>query len=144
VNWQNIVETLFLAVATAAIGALGTLATNYISKAIAQKKAQTAALQNEQERKALDNALDDVDNLATVTVQAIEQTTAKELRQAVKDGTANKEELVSLAKDAFATISAAIAPAAQAVITKNLGSFGDYLSNLIEAKVLALKSATNG
>ena len=67
-------------------------------------------------------------NLATVSVGAMEQTTAKALRDAVKNGTASREELLALGKQVFDEVKAAIAPEAQQVITDNLGSFDKYLT----------------
>ena len=60
----------------------------------AKLKEQTAQIKDEAGRKVLEDALDDVVNLATVSVGAMEQTTAKALRDAVKSGKAKPEELV--------------------------------------------------
>ena len=70
---------------------------------------------------------------------ALEQTTAKALREAVKGGKASREELVALGKQVFDEVKASIAPEAQRVITKNLGSFDEYLTKYIEATVLEIK-----
>lgn len=83
-----------------------------------------------------------MENLARVTVGAIEQTTAKALREAVKDGKTDREELLTLSTKAFEEIKGKVGPEAQKVITQNLGSFDEYLSNLIEVKVLELKAET--
>ena len=97
------------------------------------------ALREEGDRKVLDDALEDVANLATLSVGAMEQTTAKALREAVKGGKASREELVALGKQVFDEVKASIAPEAQRVITKNLGSFDEYLTKYIEATVLEIK-----
>ena len=65
--------------------------------------------------------------------------TAKALREAVKGGKASREELVALGKQVFDEVKASIAPEAQRVITKNLGSFDEYLTKYIEATVLEIK-----
>ena len=87
----------------------------------------------------LEDALDDVVNLATVSVGAMEQTTAKALRDAVKSGKASREELLALGKQVFDEVKAAISPQAQKVITDNLGSFDKYLTAVIEDAVLKVK-----
>ena len=92
-------------------------------------------------RKVLEDALDDVVNLATVSVGAMEQTTAKALRDAVKSGKAKPEELAALGKQVFDEVKAAISPQAQQVITDNLGSFDKYLTAVIEDAVLKVKQA---
>lgn len=99
-----------------------------------------AKLKDEAGRKVLEDALDDVVNLAAVSVGAMEQTTAKALRDAVKNGTASREELLALGKQVFDEVKAAIAPEAQQVITDNLGSFDKYLTAVIEDAVLNIKN----
>lgn len=54
-------------------------------------------------------------------------------------GEASREELVALGKQVFDEVKASIAPEAQRVITKNLGSFDEYLTKYIEATVLEIK-----
>lgn len=123
----------------AVITLAGAYAVYYIRLAGAQVKAQTSQIKDESARKVLENALDDVVNLATVSVNATEQTTARALRDAVKLGKADREELLALGKKVFDEVKASIAPEAQRVITENLGSFDGYLSKCIEDAVLAIK-----
>ena len=112
----------------------------YIRLGAAKLKEQTAQIKDEAGRKVLVDALDDVVNLATVSVGAMEQTTAKALRDAVKSGKASREELLALGKQVFDEVKAAIAPEAQQVITENLGSFDKYLTAVIEDAVLRIKN----
>lgn len=112
----------------------------YIRLGAAKLKEQTAQIKDEAGRKVLEDALDDVVNLATVSVGAMEQTTAKALRDAVKTGAASREELLALGKQVFDEVKAAIAPEAQQVITDNLGSFDKYLTAVIEDAVLHIKN----
>lgn len=111
----------------------------YLRLAAAKVKAMTAQIKDVSAREVLTNALDDVVNLATTAVEAMEQTTAKALREAVKAGTADREQLLALGKQVFDEVKGKIGPQAQEVITENLGSFDDYLKNVIEAAVLHLK-----
>lgn len=119
----------------------GAYALYYLKLGAAKMKAQTAQIEDEQARQLLDNALDDVFNLVEVGVGAMEQTTAKALRQAVKDGKADREELLALGKQVLEEVTKAIAPEAQEVITKHLGSFEDYVMKCIENAVLQVKQA---
>lgn len=128
-------------VVLAVIALAGAYAVYYIRLGASKVKAQTAQIKDEAGRKLLDNALDDVVNLATVSVNAMEQTTARELRDAVKIGKADREELVALGKKVFDEVKAAIAPEAQRVITKNLGDFDAYLTKCIEDAVLKVKQS---
>lgn len=136
---MNAVRTLLTNVVIAIIGLMGAYVLYYINLVAAKVKEQTGQIEDDRARKVLENAMDDVVNLATVSVNAMEQTSARELRRAIKEGTADREELCALGKLVFDEVKLAIAPAAQEVITKNLGSFDDYLSAVIEDAVLKVK-----
>ena len=142
VEIQTAAGQVLVSLALGVISLLGAFGLFYIRKGGLWLDEKTKQLKDEKLRKQLDDALDDVENLARVTVGAIEQTTAKAIREAVKDGKTNREELTSLSKIAFSEIKSKVGPEAQKVITENLGSFDEYLSNLIEVKVLELKAET--
>lgn len=142
VEIQTAASHVLVSLALGAISLLGAFGLFYIRKGSLWLDEKTKQLKDEKLRKQLDDALDDVENLARVTVGAIEQTTAKAIREAVKDGKTNREELTSLSKIAFSEIKSKVGSEAQKVITENLGSFDEYLSNLIEVKVLELKAET--
>lgn len=136
---QAMASEVLVNLALGAIALLGAYGVFYIQKAAAKVKAQTAQIEDAESRKLLTDALDDVETLATVSVGAIEQTTAKALREAVKLGSADREQLIVLGKKTFEEIKAAIGPEAQRVITENLGSFDTYLLKCIEDAVRRVK-----
>lgn len=136
---QSAATEVLVNLSLAVISLAGAYAVYYIRLGASKLKAQTAQIEDESARKVLDNALADVENLATKSVGAMEQTTAKALRDAVKSGAANREDLLALGKQVFNEVKAAIAPEAQKVITDNLGSFDDYLTKCIEDAVLKVK-----
>lgn len=138
---QSTATEVLVNLALAVISLAGAYAVYYIRLGASKLKAQTAQIEDESARKVLDNALADVENLATKSVGAMEQTTAKALRDAVKSGAANREDLLALGKQVFNEVKAAIAPEAQKVITDNLGSFDDYLTKCIEDAVLKVKQS---
>ena len=139
---QTMASDLLINLALGIITLLGAYGMYYITRAAGKVREQTRQIKDQQRRQLLLDSLDDVETLATVTVAAIEQTTAKELREAVMDGKVSKDELIALSLDAFEDIKAKVAPEAQRVIADNLGSFDDYLTRLIESKVLEIKAAT--
>ena len=136
---QSAASDALVNVVLAVIALAGAYAVYYIRLGAAKLKEQTAQIKDEAGRKVLEDALDDVVNLATVSVGAMEQTTAKALRDAVKSGKASREELLALGKQVFDEVKAAISPQAQKVITDNLGSFDKYLTAVIEDAVLKVK-----
>lgn len=139
---QTVASEVAVTLTLAFIGLLAAYATYGIHKLTEKVKTQTAQLKDDAARQLFNNALEDVEELTVVTVASIEQTTAKSLREAVKDGKVDRSELVALSKRAADEITAAIKPEAQRIIEDNLGSFKDYVSKLIEEKVLELKTLT--
>ena len=138
---QSAAFEMLVNVALAVLALAGAYAVYYIRLGASKLKAQTAQIEDASTRKVLDDALKDVENLATLSVSAMEQTTAKALRDAVKSGKAKPEELAALGKQVFDEVKAAISPQAQQVITDNLGSFDKYLTAVIEDAVLKVKQA---
>lgn len=132
-------STALANIVLAVIALAGAYAVYYIRLAGAQVKAQTKQIEDKTARELLENALDDVVNLATVSVNAMEQTTAQAVRDKVKEGAADRDELLELGRKVFQEVKAAIAPEAQWVITQNLGSFDAYLTKCIEDAVLKVK-----
>ena len=136
---QNAANTLLTDAMLAVVSLAGAYGIYFIRLCATKVKSQTAQLRNERTRWALDTALDDVRQLAELSVGAMEQTTAKALRENVKNGTASREALLALSKTVFNEVKSAITPEAQAVITRTLGSFNDYLTKCIEDAVLKVK-----
>ena len=128
---QSAASEALLNVVLAVIALAGAYAVYYIRLGASKLKAQTARIS-------------DVERLATLSVGATEQTTAKALREAVKSGNASREELAALGRRVFEEVKGSIAPEAQRVITENLGSFDRYLTNCIEDAVLKVKQAGAG
>lgn len=138
---QNAATEVLVNIALAVIALAGAYAVYYIRLGASKLKVQTAQIKDDAGRKVLADALADVTNLVTLSVNAMEQTTAKALRDAVKSGVANRDELLALSKQVFKDVKAAIAPEAQKVITDNLGSFDAYLTKCIEDAVLKVKQS---
>jgi len=132
-------STALVDIALAAIGFAAAYAVYYIRLAGARVKAQTKLIKDEAARQTLENALADVERLAAKSVGAMEQTTAKALREAVRDGSKNREELLALGCNVFNDVKNSIGPEIQKVITDNLGSFDKYLTKCIEDAVLKVK-----
>ncbi len=86
-----------------------------------------------------DEVIKQIDKLAETTVKSIEQTTAKELRQAVKDGKISKDELESLSSEAFTKIIEELQPEYFDLLKDNITNAENYILDVIEQKVLELK-----
>lgn len=138
---QNAATEVLVNLALGVITLAGAYGVYYIRAGASKLKAQTAQITDTASRKLLEDAVADVASLATLSVNAMEQTTARALRDAVKSGTKDREELLALSTQVFDEVKAAIAPEAQEVISANLGSFDAYLTKCIEDAVLKVKQA---
>lgn len=123
-----------------AIALAAAYAVYYIRLAATKVKKQTQQIEDKSARSLLDNAIEDVRNLAETAVGTMEQTTARALRDEVKIGKASREELFSLGELVFNEVKASIGPEAQRVITENLGGFDKYLRGVIEDAVRKVKN----
>lgn len=139
---QQFLSQIIIDVALAGVALLAAYAVNAMHKLTEKVKLETQRIKDEEQRKLLTDALDDVEILTSKTVAQIEQTTAKTLREAVKNGVRDKTELEALSMKAFNEIAEALKPESKALIEKNFGDFSKYLTKAIEAKVLELKSSS--
>lgn len=137
---QQLFDQVVVDVAMAALALLAAYAINTLHKLTEKAKLETQRLKDEEQRKLLTNALDDIEILATKTVTEIEQTTAQALREAVKSGVRDRAELEALSKKAFDEIANALKPEAKALIEKHFGNFSKYLTKAIETKVFEVKN----
>lgn len=138
---RSALTELLTSFALGVITLAGSYGIYYIHVGVSKVKAQTAQIKDTRSRKLFEDAIADVASLAALSVNAMEQTTAKALRDAVKTGMKSKNELLALGKQVFDEVKAAIAPETQKVITANLGSFDAYLTKCIEDAVLKVKQS---
>jgi vacuolar-type H+-ATPase subunit H len=123
----------------AAIGLLGAYALSLIKQATAKIKAETNKINDETQRKLVQDALDRVSNLAERTVQKIEQTSASAIREAVKDGKIDREELLALGKTAFDEVYGQLSIDTVELLNTEIVDVQAYIQAVIESEVLKLK-----
>lgn len=138
---QTTIHDIMYSLSTAVITLLATYALYYIRRGIAKVQAEAESIKNDEQRATALAAIKRLDDVATKTVRAIEQTAAKELREAVKRGSASREELVQLSRRAFDEIMATMEPQYLGVLSATLGDIDQYIRSTIESKVLELKEA---
>ena len=126
-------------------GAIITLLAAYAVRAIntytVRLKVESLKIANDDQRTLVETAIARLGALATTTVTALEQTTAKTLREAVKAGNADRAELKQLATDAMYQIKFALAPEYLEAIEETYGDAEEYILKVIEEKVWQIKNA---
>lgn len=114
--------------------------TLYLKRAAARVRAETEHIQDRHQAELLKTAIARLDDIATRTVEKLEQTVAGELREKVRDGRIDRSELLRLGEKAYTEVLDILEPGVQQVLQDSLGDFHTYVKNTIESKVLQLKT----
>lgn len=139
---QDMAQEVLVNVALGVLTLLSSYALYYIRKATAKVTAEADKIKNDDQRALAQAAVERLNDIATKTVTAIEQTTASELRLAVKNGQATKDDLVRLSKQAYGEIVQTMQPDYLLALQNTLGDLDTYIKSTIEAKVLELKKSS--
>lgn len=111
----------------------------YLKSAMEAKKQEAIANQNLAAANAWDTAIKVIDTVTKATVATIEQDVAKDLRQAVKEGKADREKLLQLSENAYNSILAQVKPEVVQILQEHVADYQTYIENRIEQAVLEVK-----
>lgn len=136
---QSIITEALTTIAVGLVGLLACYATFGLRKLTDRIKVQIDTLKSEDERKLFHDALGSLEMFTSTAVTAIEQTAAGTLREMVKDGKADWNELKQLSILAAEEIKSNLTPEVRRILEQNIGNFEEYLKNCIEAKVREIK-----
>ncbi len=126
-------------VITGAISVAAAYTAYYVRQATLKIKTEIAAKVDENKQSLFNAAIDRVSSLAEMTVVAIEQTSAGALRQAVKNGKADRQLLLDLGSDAVLQIKEQLSDTYKSAIIEQCNDIDNYISNVVEVKVYELK-----
>lgn len=137
---MEMVEQIILRICTEAVSILiPAVIVKGIHECAKTMKAKTELIKEEHTRTFLETAINQTEYLAKTAVVAMEQTTAEELRDKVKDGQLSREELKQVAITVYNQIVTQLNPDYQEAIQGAYGDIQVYVTNLIEAKLYELK-----
>lgn len=111
----------------------------YLKQASAHIQEKTKQVMDARQQQILWDALTQVNDVAGKTVQKLEQTVAGGLREAIKDGKAQREELVALGEQAYKEVMNTVSPEVKQILFDRMGDLQNYVRSMIEAKVLQVK-----
>ncbi len=132
----DIVITELRELAVTVLLALLSLGATY---ALAYIRRAKEALDQRIDHELADRALARVAYLAEVAVLAAESTTAAELRQAVAEGRASRDELVALGRQVVKQVLAQLDTEARLVLVETVGDIRRYVESIVEATLERLK-----
>lgn len=136
---QGAIVQMLVTVILGLITLVGAYATAYLKKASDKIKLEIMTMEDVNQVMHIRNALDRLETVAEKTVNKIEQTTAKHIREAIVDGKIDRKELESLAYKAYEEIISTMEPEYVRIIQETLGDAKTYILNTIEEKVERLK-----
>ena len=122
-----------LAIATAYAGLL-------IARATQKIKLEIEKLNDETQKKILDDTLDRVDKLLQTNIIAMENTVKKDMLDAIADGKIEKTELKTLADNVKNNVLKQLGNDSLAVLNDSLGDVNGYLEVKIEEILAQIKA----
>jgi hypothetical protein len=136
---QGVIQTFLVDVLTALLALATSYASYYIYKLSARLKADTQKIKEEQQLALADTAIDRINDLALKTVERFEQTIAGELRQAVKDGKADRNELLAIGRKAYQEVWDQLSDDMKAAASAEISDVKKYIEDTVEAMVRRIK-----
>lgn len=134
---NEILQTLVAGVVSLA----GILTTIYVNKAIELAKLKAQAIKDEQAKKILTNALNNVDELICTNIVAVENTLKPQILEAIKDGKIDKSELNNLSLVVKENVINQMGQQTNVVINEALSDVNSYLESRIEKILADLKNS---
>lgn len=127
---------LIIAVAVIAIPILLKPLFEKLAKAI---EAKIGTIDSEKKEKIFNNAVKFLTALVNTTVAYLEQEFAKEIRESVVAGQANRSELFALKDKAIKIIKLQISDTVKEILESKIADVDSYIDNLVSEAVLKLK-----
>lgn len=113
--------------------------TLFIAKATQRAKVEIEKLNDERQRKIVNETLNKVDELLRTNIIALENTTKKDMLALIEDGKIEKEELKKLAEDVKTNVINQLGEGSIAILNETLGDVNGYLEVRIEEKLAEIK-----
>lgn len=137
---QDILTQVITNIVLALLGLAASYAILLVNKAKQKIETETDQIKDEKQRAFVKDALDQLNILAAKTVTKFEQTTAKALREAVKDGKTDRNELLKLANEAHIEIFNTLKLEYIQLLQKEFGDVNKLITDTIEEKVFEIKT----
>lgn len=135
---EIILNVAMLTFCTIALGLIGNVF-QLVKTKVEAEKVKAEQEKNELKKRVFTAAETVLDNVVAVTVGKIEQVTAGDLREQVKAGNANYEDLKILARDAYYEIIDTVQKNVLDELSEGVEDYETYIMNKIENQVRLLK-----
>lgn len=132
---QNVLVNILIALITL----LGAYVVLYLNKLQVKVVTEIGKIKDDKQQKLFTDAINRLNDLVLKTVTQIEQTTAKDLREAIKNGKVDKAELLALGKQAVDEVYLQLTDDSLEVLEQELTDVEDYIRASVEATVFNIK-----
>ena len=130
---------LAIVVVTGLIGVVANYAKLALKKISDKANAELVKIENENTRNLIQNAKDDLVDLAKNTVGAFEVNSVKQLKEANGDGKLTKDEAIMVYNSVKDNILAQLNNESKELLVDNVGDFEKYIEILIENELAKIK-----
>ena len=143
--WESIqpyVQDFLVTVLTGILAATSAFLIALAKKGFDWLSAKIESIRDQNSRDNLQQAIDNLENVVTTTVSALNQTLGDDIRESIEagDGKYTSEDLHKLKDAALETIKAQLSESTKELLRTVYPLLDDYISDLIEATVKQLKS----
>lgn len=125
------------------ISVAGVYATMYIGKAVSLVKAKAEHMQNEKTKVLVNSTLDNLDDLISTNIIAVENTIKPAILEAIAHGTVDKSKLNSLSKLVKENVLNQLSTESKEIFNNSLNDTNGYLQNRIEKILADIKTNKN-
>lgn len=132
---QNFLEVIGIALLNLA----GVYGVYCINKFATYLKTKTEKIESEKQKALVDSAISRVSNLVQVAVNSAEQSTAKELRELVKNGVKDRSELLAIGQNVVENVYSQLTPEVENLVKSEVQDVKSYILDLVEESVGKLK-----
>lgn len=142
----EVMKDIIIEVLASVLLAMSIYAVKKGSEYLKEKMEEAKVKAQKEEKEALAATFDTADKILTAVVgtvvASIEQTTAKDIREAVKAGIKDRNELTILASDAYYAIVDQVKPEIMEYLKSYVTDVEKYIKDMIESELLVIKNQT--
>lgn len=114
--------------------------TVFVAKATEKAKLESKKIEDERQRRMLQDALDKLDSLLKTNIIALENTIKKEMLEAIADGKIEKDELKTLAVKVKENVLIQLGNDSMDILCSSIGDVNGYLEARVEELLVQIKN----
>lgn len=139
INLQNQLTNLAITVLGGALSVLSIYASIYVKKAVDLAKAKAEQIQDAQAKQIVNDTLDKTNDLIKIGIEALENTTKKDIIADIQTGKVDKSALLQLKDDVQNDVLKQLGDGGISILNGTISDVDKYISDKIESTLATLK-----